>query len=212
MKMLLPVLVTVAVGSFLMPASWAKGKPKRPAQPATATNVASPTEALAPYVNHVDQLLALRRNVPPKQAALYNQAPGRIATLRSQFATEREKADGTNRAKFNAAITTCDVLTSALNERQKVLGDITASQSVEGSGKLEAGPRKDNLTQGIKGGSTAKAAGAIVERDRERAAARAAKARAMASDDALTAMSANRWNKRSIELREQITAAYAKIK
>ena len=72
--------------------------------------------------------------------------------------------------------------------------------------------RKDNLTQGIKGGDTAKAVGAIVERDRERQAAAKAAQRAARTDNALSAMAANRWNKRALELQQQIAAAYGEIK
>lgn len=209
MKAFRPCLAIVAVLAVFNSPVCAKEKGKRPAKAASAE---SPSEALAPYVNRVDQLLKLKRDVPAKQAALFDQAPGRLATLRAKFVAERESADATSRAKFDAGIETCDALTGALNERQKALGDIRASASVKGSGKLEAGPRKDNLTQGIKGGSGAKAVGTVVERDREKAEARAAKGRAAASDDSLTAMAVNRWNQRAIELRQQITTGYARIK
>ena len=186
-----------------------KGKGGVPAAPASASN---PAEALSPYITHVDQLLALRRQGTPQGMAFLENASGRLATMRLQFVAEKEKAAEGDRARFEAAIATCDRLSGALDERQKVLGDIRASQAVQGSGKLDAGPRKDNLTQGIKGGDEAKAVGAIVEHKREKAAARAAKNQAAANDDALTSMSANRWNKRAIELRQQITASYAQIK
>lgn len=206
---LLAALFALSIGPAF---AKAKGKGAKPKAPAPAASASSPAEALEPYINHLDQLLALHRSAPPKGLAFFDQAPGRLATLKQGYAVQRDKAQDADRPKFDAAIATCDRLTAALDERQKVLGDIRAAQAVQGSGKLESGPRKDNLTQGINGGSTAKAVGAIVERDREKAAARAAKKSAAKSDDALTAMSANRWNKRSIELRQQITASYAKIK
>lgn len=188
-----------------------KGKPLLP--PAVATpDAANPIEALAPYINSLEKLLALERDVPPVRVGFFNQAPGRIVTLKASFAEQREKATETDRSKFDAAIATCDTLTGALNERAAVLGNLNASAAVAGSGKLEKGPRKDNLTQGIKGGSVAKAVGSVVERDRERSENRQAKVAAGRSDTALTAMTANNWTKRSGELRKQITDAYARIK
>ena len=89
---------------------------------------------------------------------------------------------------------------------------MNASAAVAGSGKLEEGPRKDNLAQGIKGGSTAKAVGSVVERDRERGENHQAKVSAARTDNALSAMAVNNWNKRTIELRKQVTDAFARIK
>ena len=56
------------------------------------------------------------------------------------------------------------------------------------------------------------AAGAVVERDRERSENHQAKVSAAKNDHALSAMAANNWNKRSIELRRQIIDQYARIK
>jgi hypothetical protein len=188
-----------------------KGKPKPPAA-VIAPNAEAPAEALAPYINNLDELLALERNVKPPRKLLFDQAPGRLVTLRAQFIEVRDKAPEAEREKFNAAVATCDALTRALDERAAMLGKLSASAAVGGSGKLEKGPRKDNLTQGIHGDDDAKAVGAIAERDRERGENRQARISAAKNDNALSAMTANSWTKRSIELRNGIAAAYARIK
>src|SRR5947207_5457839 len=85
----------------------AKGKPKPKPAPAPAEvtpDPANPTEALAPYINNLDQILALQRKVPPKQAQLFEQAAGRMVTLRASFAAEREKAAEADRGKYDAAM------------------------------------------------------------------------------------------------------------
>jgi hypothetical protein len=200
---------------ILAPAASAAGKAKGKANGGPPSAVAkpdatSPRNALQPYIVHVDQLLDLERPEGKQITALLKQAPGRLATLRQDFVAERQKAAEGDRSKFDAAIATCDLLTRALDERQKTAGEIEASSAVKGSTQIGA-HRKDNLTQGISGGDDAKAVGSIVERDRERAAAHAAARRAQQGDNALTAMSADRWNKRSIELRKQITDSYGRI-
>jgi hypothetical protein len=188
-----------------------KGKGKPPgAGPIANPDPSKPREALEPYIIHLDQLLAIERPEGKVITPFFNQALGRVTSLRQQFVTEREKAAEGERAKFDAAIATCDAITKALDERQKTLGEIQSSAAVSGSTQIGA-RRKDNLNQGIKGGDDAKAVGSIVERDRERAEKRGAAKRAQQGDSALTAMSADRWNKRTIELRKQITDSYGKI-
>jgi hypothetical protein len=188
-----------------------KTKPASVPPAVAQPNTAQPTEALAPYINNLEELLSLERPGKKNARPLLTQASGRIATLRQGFIAQRAQAAPEQKGKFQAAIATCDSIASALDERQKAAGDLDASQAVRGTSKLDQGPRKDNLAQGIKGGDKAKAVGAVVERDRERAAAKAAKNRAAAGDDALTAMAENRWNKRSLELRQQIMASYSRI-
>lgn len=214
MKMF-PLFAFLAAALFLLPADvWAKGKPKGKSAPAAAPAPlpSDPGAALAPYINNIDDLFALHRSGNKEGQSLMAEASGRVITLRQAFIGEREKAAEGDRAKFNAAIATCDAIGAALDERQKVIGDLESSQAVQGSTKIEQPARKDNLTQGIKGGSTAKAVGSIVERDRERQAAADAKARTAAGNDAMTAMAENRWNKQALELRKRIIDAYAGIK
>lgn len=191
-----------------------KGKGKGPGPAPAAQNAESPSKALAPYINNLDALLALQRppgKKAPAQHALIEKAPGQLVTLRQEFTEQRGKAPEAERAKYDAAIATCNALTGALDERQKVLGDLRASGANKGSGKLEQGPRKDNLQQGLHGDGLAKAVGADVELQREKAANKKAAQTAAANDDALSAMAVNRWNQRSIELRKQINASYARI-
>jgi hypothetical protein len=113
---------------------------------------------------------------------------------------------------YTAAVNTADLITAALNDREKALGDLKASQAVRGSGKLEEQSRKDNLAQGIKGGGIGKAESVAVERDRERQAAAKAAARSGADQKALTAMAANQWNQRATGWRQKIAASYSQIK
>ncbi len=215
MKPLFPITVALVFGVFTADAfSAPKGKGKerpRKAEAAAMTkpDSSSPREALQPYIVNVDQLLAIER---PKGriGVLLNQAPSRLASLRQQFVAEREKAAEADRGKFNAAIATCDALTRALDERQKTAGEMQSSAAVKGSTDLGA-RRKDNLAQGVDGGDRSKAVGSVVERDRERAEHRAARRKAGEGDAALSAMSANRWNQRAIELRKQITESYGRI-
>jgi hypothetical protein len=192
------------------------GKKQAPAAQTSAEMVhpdaSNPTGALSPYINDLDNLLALQRVGPKPKQAVLAQAPGRIVALRQQFAAEQEKAPAEAKAKWAAALQTCDLLSAALEDRSKVAGDRQASTSITGSGKLEEPSRKDNLTQGIKGGSRAKAVGAIVERDRERQAIAKGEAHAANDHSALNAMTLNQWNKRSAEWRQKIFAAYGQIK
>jgi hypothetical protein len=210
-----PFLLVLGLLSFVLldPFAHAAGKGKgKPPGAGVVTNpdATKPREALEPYMVHLDQLLAIDRPEGKVITPFFNQAPGRITTLRQEFVTERGKAAEGDRARFDAAIATCDAITKALDERQKTLGEIQSSAAVSGSTQIGA-RRKDNLTQGIKGGDDAKAVGSVVERDRERAEKRGAAKRAQQGDSALTAMSADRWNKRTIELRKQITDSYGKI-
>jgi len=81
-----------------------KPRPKPEPAPAPAPEVApdpaNPTQALAPYINSLDQLLALQRKVSKNDEALFDQASQRMVTLRAGFAAEREKAEPAARAKF----------------------------------------------------------------------------------------------------------------
>ena len=214
MKTFLPVCLLMALVFALPSGALAKKKGKGgppPAAPA-APNPANPTEALAPFINSIDNLLALNRHVNKANAAFLAQSSGRVVTLRQEFIGQQESAPDDQKAKFKAAIATCDAISAALDDREKTLGDIKSSSAVGNGGKLEAPAKKDNLTQGIHGGSTAKAVGSIVERDRERQAIAQGNARAAGGDHALTSMAANQWNKRAIDWRQKIVANYSQIK
>ena len=127
-----------------------------------------------------------------------DKASGALTVAKVEFGAERKKADAKDQPEFDAAVATCDAITRSLDERQKVIGDINASRAVKGSGKLQDGPRRDYLGP--------------IEAKREKDVHKGAVKSAGQADDALTAMSLNRWNKRSIELRKYITDAYAKTK
>src|SRR5438552_284984 len=94
----------------------------------------SPSERLAPYIEHVDQLLALER--PPKLADLLDAAPGKIAVLKESFSGQRAEAEGVDKARLYAAIGTCDAIIAALDERQKTLGQVQASAAVKNNSAL----------------------------------------------------------------------------
>jgi hypothetical protein len=215
------VLLVVALLSVAAPDAWAKKKKKsKPKPEITDTTIPQPgakpdySEAaatLAPYVANVEQLLSLQRSGSAPLLAFLDKASGQLTIARHEFASLRKAADAEDQAEFDAALAACDVLTKSLEERQKALADINASRAVKGSGRLENGPRKDNLSQEIKGGDFAKAVGTIAELKREQAATAAAKKSAAISDDAMTAGSLNRWNKRAAELKKYITDAYARI-
>ena len=125
---------------------------------------------------------------------------------------EREKAADDKKGLFDAAIKTSDLISAALEDRGKVVGDLNASASVSSDGKLQDPAKKDNLTQGIKGGSTAKAVGSVVERDREKQAIARGEAQNAANGNALSSMAANQWNQRAAQWHDQIAAAYGQIK
>jgi hypothetical protein len=211
MKMALPLtlLLALAVATPLH----AKGKKKGgggkgPAAEAPAAQAGNgPGGALAPYIEKLDALLALH----PPAGPFFAEADGHLAVLRQRFVTEGQAAAEGEKQKFAAAVVTCDAITAAVNERKQTAGNLQASHALQGSSKLNQGPRKDVLNQGVRGGDFAKGVGEIQEGKREKAANRAAKATAASDDQALTAMAVNRWNQRSAQLKQSILADYAKI-
>lgn len=213
MKRFLPLSLVAALLVALPTGVYAKKKGKGN-QPAVepAANPAAPAEALAPFINNLDNLLALNRQVNKQNSAFLSESSGRIITLRQEFIGQQETAPEEQKGKFKAAVATCDTISAALEDREKTLGNLASSAAVKGGGKLEAPAKKDNLEQGLHGGSTARAVGAIVERDRERQAIAQGKAQARAGDNALTSMAANQWNQRAIDWRQRIVASYGQIK
>jgi hypothetical protein len=201
------------IDSYSAPKGKKKGGP--PAAPAPAPAPApvepgpdDPINALAPYIESLEPLLAINR---PGGRPFLDQASGRILTLRQGIVAAGGKAPADQKALFAAAVRTCDLINAALEERGKVIGDIKASKANPVTGRLEEPARKDNLQQGLDGGSTARAVGSIVERDREREAQARAAQRAASGDQAMTSMSINRWTKRAVEWKQAIVAAYGQI-
>jgi len=202
-------VVIIASSALLLPTAHAAKKPAKPAGKAVEHHDGSPAEQLAPFIEHIDALLALERPATPAGARL-NQAPGKLAVLKQQFVEKRAKAGQEEQGELNAAIATCDVFSAALDERQKAVGQMQASAAVKNSGDLGR-RRKDNLSQGQEGHGVDKAVGTIAEARRERQENREAQHKAAIDDNALTAAAANRWNQRAIELRREITASYGRI-
>jgi hypothetical protein len=213
MKALLP-LVVLCLACAALPAQAAPGKKKgggpAPA-PAPASKTQSPGAALQPYIDHLDGLLALQPP-PPKApfAPMYRQAESKLTVLRQQFVTDGQSAPEDQKDRYRAAIATVDSLNGAIAERRQTAANLESSRQMTGSAKLEQGPRKDNLSQGVKGGELPKAVAEIEEGKRERAANRAAKEAAANKDNSMTAMAVNRWKQRCIQLRQGIMANYAK--
>jgi hypothetical protein len=191
----------------------AKGKGKKrptPAQPATPSPDASPKAQLAPYISRIDGLLSLEHPKGPKVGPFFKEAAGNLAVMKAEFVARKAKAEGAEAAGLTAAIATCDALTAALDKRQKAVGLLKANAAVNDSGDLGR-RRKDNFTEGTEGGNLPRAVDAAEQARRERANVREMKERAARNDNALTQGAVNRWNQRSIELRQQITALYARI-
>lgn len=204
------LVITVALTAFASPAAHAKQKPgprSKPAQPAASN---SPADQLAPLIEHLDMILALERPANPKVAARANGAAGRVAVLKREFAAKRAEADASSKAQLDAAIATCDALSNALDEREKTLSQIRASDAVTNSSKLGA-RRKDTLSQGVEGRGVAKAVGTIAEAKREKAEREEARRTAAADHNAITAAAVNRWNQRAVVLRREINERYAHI-
>jgi hypothetical protein len=170
-----------------------------------------PTRELEPFITDLEPLLSLEPEKGKKAHRVREEAPGQIAVLERQFTTARATAKGPDAAKLDAAIATCKLLTAAIDERQKAAGHIVSSSVVGNSGMINAPSRKDALNQGVRGRDFAKAVGEVEEGKREAAEKFAAQIQTQKTDDAMTAMAINRWNQRSVELRKQITAAYARI-
>jgi hypothetical protein len=199
--------------AFVLPLATVSAKPRKKAEAPAATpapDPANPVEALAPYITNIDQLLALRR-APGPNGAVLNDAQGRLVVLRQEFAMKQSDAPAEKKGRFTAAMKTCDLLSSALTERQTTLGNLASSQAVKGDGALNDPAKKDNLTQGIHGYGWAKAVGSVEERDRERAAQHKAAQETKATDNSLQSMAENQWNQRAIQWRQAIAGAYAGI-
>jgi hypothetical protein len=213
MKNFLPIALMLSLVLAFPFGAEAKKKAKEPeATPAPAADPSNPVSALAPYISNVDELLALNRGKKGGEP-FFQKASGDLLILRQEFVVEAEKAaDAHLKGMYAAAVQTCDTISAALEDRSKVLGDLSTSSTINPDGKLNAPAKKDNLTQGIHSDGFGKAVGSIVERDRERQAIADGKAQNKANGNALTAMAANQWNTRSAQWKQQIAAAYGNIK
>lgn len=210
MKALLPIVLLCA--AFALPAHAAKKKGGGGAPPAAAPapQTKSPAAALRPYIENLDDLLTITPPPPKSPAlALRRQADAKLTVLRQQFVAEGQAAPEAQKDKYRAGIATVDSIIAAMNERRETYANMESSKAMAGTSKLEQGPRKDNLSQGVHG-SLPKAVAEIEEGKRERAANRAAAQTAANTDNSLSAMSKNHWRQRTIQLRQGILANYAK--
>jgi hypothetical protein len=187
-----------------------KGKEQPESTPAPA-DPSNPVAALSPFIINLDGLLALNRAAKSTQA-FAAEASGHLLVLRQEFVGQLEQAPAEKKPLFTAAIKTTDLIGAALQDRDRVLGNLGTSRAIAPEGKLQEPASKDNLEQGIKGGGLAKAVGGIVERDREKQAIAKGEAQNAANGKALTAMASNQWNQRAAAWHDQIAAAYSEIK
>jgi hypothetical protein len=201
------ILATITVFTAVAPQAFSAGKRGAAAKAKDAdpfeTSESAPAKKLAPYIEHLDQILALRR------APAFDRVPGKLAVLKQSFTARQSTAEGAEKTALAAAVVTCDRLAAALDERQKTLAQITASTAVKGSDDLGE-RRKDSLTKDIRPGY-GRGRAAEVELARERKEANEARREAAEKDQAMTARSVQRWTDRSAELRKQITEAFNKI-
>ncbi len=212
MKTFLPFFLAVVIVLGTPFGAYAKkGKKDKPDSTPAPADPSNPVAALSPYIINLDGLLALNRTAKSTQA-FAAEAPGQLIVLRQEFVVEQEKAADDAKKMFAAAIKTTDLISAALEDRGKVAGDLNASHAVASDGKLQDPAKKDNLTQGIKGGDLAKAVGSIEERDREKQGIARGHAQNVASGNAMSAMAANQWNQRATQWHDQIAAAYSQIK
>jgi hypothetical protein len=182
--------------------------PLAQAKPPQARPSASPSEKLMPFIENVDALLASH---PPRgKINFVNGAPAKLTIFKSLFIEEAASADPTSQAKLAAAVRTCNLISAAIDERQRTLGQMQAANAVKGSDTIGQ-RRKDVLNQGVRGGDFAKAVGEVQEGKRERREHQEQDARAAADDRAISAGVANHWRERTIQLRQQILASYTQI-
>ena len=169
------------------------GNKTNPNKVAPATD--DPIASLQPFIQNLDQLLALERNGNKSFEAFATQAPGRLAIMSSQLAAQRVAAQQPEQPRLDAAIATCDAIARSLDERQQTIAQMTASSAVKAPSG--GGPRKDNP--------------GILQYDRELREARQGRKDARETDRTFDATARNRWTQRSIHLRQQIQTAYARI-
>lgn len=201
------VLPTTADAKPKKPAAAAPaGKQKKKAEPAKRGVASSPAEGLQPYISNLDRLLALDR--AGKKQPL--PSSGRLIILRAGYASRLETAQGAEAESLKAAIATCDALTSAIAERDTALADLRRNSAVKSSGALGA-KTKSNFSQGTVGPERTRTTDVRAQAIRERRQNLDMKKNAARNDNALTAGAIKRWSDRSIQLRQQIAASYARI-
>jgi hypothetical protein len=187
-------MIALAAGPTAVAAK-KKGGGGKGAAPAAA-NPADPVSELDLYVQHIDALLALDRSGPPKAVAWASQASGNLTVIRGKLAAKRGAAEPPEQARLDAAIATCDVISRSLDEREKAVAQINANATVAGDNKLNRKRQDDPKRR---------------ELIREQLENREARKDARKTDSSLTAGAQQRWTQRSVELRNQVQAAYAKI-
>jgi len=168
----------------------------------------SATEKLTPFIEHLDAMLSSGPLKGPN-AAFVSNAPAKLAILKTTF-IEHMATEPALQAKYAAAIRTCDMISAAVDERQRTFGQMQAANAVKGSDTIGQ-RRKDVLNQGVRGGTYAKAVGEVQEGKREQREHKEQAARAKADDNAISAGVLNHWKERAIQLRQQILASYTQV-
>jgi hypothetical protein len=169
----------------------------------TSTAVAQqkPSELLSLFFrNHLDRILSPIGQ--PKPVPLPH---ARITQLREQFADQFSKAPDKDKSMYQAAVSVCDAVSSAMDERQKAIASLQASRAVHAPSDLGA-QRKDIPTRGSLG--DAELAGLELQREAHEEQNRKQEAR---QNDAFfnTQLKTN-WSQRAAQLRQNINALYAR--
>ena len=102
------VLATIIVFTAVAPQAFSAGKRGAAAKAKNAdpfeTSETAPAKKLAPYIEHLDHILALRR------APGFDRVPGKLAVLKQSFTARQSTAEGAEKTALAAAVVTCDRL------------------------------------------------------------------------------------------------------
>jgi hypothetical protein len=169
----------------------------------TSTAVAQqrPSELLSLFFrNHLDRILSPIGQ--PKPVPLPH---ARITELREQFVDQFSKAPDTDKSMYQAAVSVCDAVSAAMDERQKAIATLQASRAVRAPSDLGA-RRKDIPTRGSLG--DAELAGLELQREAHEEQNR--KQEAHQNDAFFNSQLKTNWSQRATQLRQNINALYAR--
>jgi hypothetical protein len=197
MKTPTAVILLLAVIAFVTPAP--AGKPHRDAgnpQPNQQQHEPQlPSVQLARFTAaHLDRILSpIDRRVPLPRT--------RLSQLRASFANKWAQAPDREKAQYQTAVTVCDALNAAMDEREKALASLQGSAAVHGPSDLGA-HRKDIPTHGTR--ADAQLAGLELQREAHEEQNR--KQEAAQNDDFLTTALKTNWTQRALQLRQSINS------
>jgi hypothetical protein len=152
------------------------------------------------FRNHLDRILSPIGQ--PKPVPLPH---ARITELREQFVDQFSKAPDTDKSMYQAAVSVCDAVSAAMDERQKAIATLQASRAVRAPSDLGA-RRKDIPTRGSLG--DAELAGLELQREAQEEQNR--KQEAHQNDAFFNSQLKTNWSQRATQLRQNINALYAR--